>query len=60
MIDKDFCDTRSIHCSDLPLMKLHEAKVFVHWVRLSAIVGRVNKQLLSSRRADRTPIVDKL
>ena len=51
VIDDDYCNVRAPKLSDFPARQLREAHLFVHWVRLSTIVGDVNRKLHQSRRS---------
>ncbi|KAF2162685.1 hypothetical protein M409DRAFT_58097 [Zasmidium cellare ATCC 36951] len=51
IIDDDYCDVRSPLTSDFPPSKSHEAEIFVHWLRLTFVVGHVNKTLFRARLA---------
>lgn len=45
IIDTDYCDVQMIDVEDLSHMGKFNANIFVHWVRMWEIAGRINKEL---------------
>ena len=53
IIDTDFCDVSMVTSEDFPDPSSPKTQIFIHWVRLMDISGRISKHL-SRKGEDRT------